>query len=185
MLTPEDQRSPAVHVTILLLHRHRLHMHFPAHKCTLGNAPAPSRDVTEPVHESHRILSHVSTANGTNQKPALAGTSFLNCARCVRSAAATVHPAALASSWHPERTTMQLHAQSQHQLQQARVAAALPQCHPGVLAFSHALLPAMSLVARLQRRMDAHCCAQNPASPAQATAGLPPRHGTACPAHGG
>ena len=37
LLPRDDQPTPAVHLSIPPLHRHRQQLHCPAHKCTLGN----------------------------------------------------------------------------------------------------------------------------------------------------
>ena len=54
-----DQPTPAVHLSIPPLHRHRQQLHCPAHKFTLGNAATLSCDVPKVVHELHRLLAHV------------------------------------------------------------------------------------------------------------------------------
>ena len=67
------QPTPAVHLSIRPLHRHRQQLHCPAHTCTLRNAPTLSSDVALVVYEPYHLFPmypHISTANGTNRNAA-------------------------------------------------------------------------------------------------------------------
>ena len=72
LLLRDDLPTPAGHLRIPPLHRHR-QLHLPVHKCTLGNAPTPSRFFIRRFTNfttSLPMYPHVSTANGTNRNSA-------------------------------------------------------------------------------------------------------------------
>ena len=155
LLPRDEQPTPAVHLSIPPLHRHRQQLHCPTQQCTLGNAATLSCDVPKPVHELHRLLAHVPAClNRKRHKPECSMIrNILPEPRPLGPVSPRRSPPSCLGSLSSVRLRRRM---SNHDIHCRKLK---PRQHrhdvAPALAFDHALLGGLGPVAKLRRRLAA------------------------------